>query len=99
MIARWPKLHVEGTPDNSPALANLFWKQDQADVIRSDVVMVYAEPQDHLRGALIEAGMGIAYGKTVIVIGDHPDYGSWQYHRQVIRAEDYAEAMTILRIW
>jgi hypothetical protein len=40
--------------------------------------------------------MGIAYGKHVIVVGDHPDYGTWQYHPQVHRAKDLTEAKILL---
>lgn len=60
------------------------------------MVLVYAEEGEHLRGALVEAGMAIALGKTVLVIGDHPDFGTWQHHPKVIHAADLDQARTRL---
>lgn len=83
--SRWLKHNRIVTPD-TPENAREFWLQDTQDVRDADVVFVYAEPDDHLRGALVEAGIAIAMGVPVIVIGDHPDYGTWQYHPLVIKA-------------
>lgn len=94
--ARWPVMHVGTVPDE-PCFAKVFWQHDYEDVREADVVMVYAEPQDHLRGALVEAGMCIAMGGRVIVVGDNPDYGTWQYHPQVYKAKDLAEARLLLK--
>jgi hypothetical protein len=59
-------------------------------------VLVYAEDGEHLRGALIEAGMAIALGKRVIVVGDHPDFGTWQHHPNVAYATDLSHAKSQL---
>ena len=90
--ARWLKHNRIGTPD-TPEHASLFWLEDEQDVRDADAVLVYAEGDDHLRGALVEAGMAIAYGVPVIVVGTHPDYGTWQNHPGVIRAKDIHDAM------
>lgn len=97
-VARWPTEHVGTLPD-TPDFANFFWTQDLEDVARCDVVMVYAPKADeHLRGALVEVGMGIALHKAVLVIGDHPDFGTWQYHPRVRRTTDMAQAKKVLSL-
>ena len=68
------------------------WIEDHQDVGRSDVVMVYAERGDVLRGAFVEAGMGIALGKFVLAVGDG-DFGTWWAHPQVTRAPDLESAL------
>lgn len=91
--ARWlkhtGKLKTPDTPEN----AKRFWIEDEQDVKHADAVFVFAEDDEHLRGALVEAGMAIAYGKPVYVIGEHPDYGTWQYHPAVVRVRTVEEAI------
>lgn len=63
-----------------------FWLIDRADVARSDFLFLFAtHTNQRLRGALVECGLAIAQGTPVIVMGEHPDYGSWQYHPLVKR--------------
>jgi len=101
--ARWVMQHVEkdGTPKwpHDAAHSLLFWQHDYDDVAAADVVLVYGCDGEHLRGALVEAGIGIALGKTVIVVGDHSDYGTWQYHSSVLRAEDLPTARSLLKLF
>lgn len=92
--ARWPDL-VGLIPDQEEA-ARVFWLQDIQDVRTADVVMVYAEHDDHLRGALVEAGAALAFGLRVLVVGQHPDYGTWQYHPGVHHANDLTHARIVL---
>lgn len=68
------------------------WLHDEADVWKCDVVLVYAEPEgkigedlfegepEVLRGALVEAGMGIALDKGILLVGSSPSFGTWKYH-------------------
>jgi hypothetical protein len=95
VVSRWPFLETFVEP--TPANAKKFWLDDHADVTRADVVIVYAEEGEHLRGALIEAGIGIALGKRIIVVGDHPDYGTWQHHPQVQRAISLENALALVK--
>lgn len=88
--ARWPDLEKDRPSSDDEARSN--WLKDEEDVRKADVVMVYAEDGEHLRGALIEAGMAIALGKTVLVVGDHPDFGTWQHHPRVMHAADLDHA-------
>lgn len=94
--ARWLKHHALGTTDTSTN-ARTFWLQDEQDVRDADAVVVYAEPHDHLRGALVEAGMALAYKVPVVVVGDHPDYGTWQHHPGVLRMPDLPTVLSYLK--
>lgn len=94
-VSRWPWDHVGKVPD-TPEFARVFWKEDQEDVSHADVLVVYAELEDKLRGALVEAGMAIMHGIPVLLVGPphHPDFSTWQYHPQVHRVATLAEAHT-----
>ena len=100
--ARWLK-HVQlgtpGTVDNARA----FWQEDHQDVATSDALIVYAEEGDRLRGALVEAGIAIALGVPVFLVGDSPDFGTWQYHSMVIvrgcsTIEDALEQIALIEV-
>ena len=95
--ARWLKHNQIGTPDLQ-AYAARFWLENAQDVKSADVLLLYVEEGEHLRGALVEAGMALAFGVPVIVVGVHPDYGTWQYHADVKRAVTFNDAMEMLRI-
>jgi hypothetical protein len=94
--ARWPNL-VGKIGNTDPTFCNIFWDQDVEDIHQSDVVLVYSQPNDVLRGALVEAGIGLGSGKKVVVVGENKSYGSWQYHDDVIRAKDLTQARQLLR--
>lgn len=96
--AHWPLIDVceMAQSDQDIALCVQGWIINFDDISNSDVVMVYAEPKDHLRGALVEAGMAIPMGKKVIVVGEHTDYGTWRYHPSVLWAADLDEARTLI---
>lgn len=93
--ARWLRHVAIGTPDTAEH-AERFWIEDQEDVSTADALLIYAERGEHLRGALIEAGIAIASAIPVIVVGEHSDYGTWQYHPTVMRAPTLAVAYEIL---
>jgi nucleoside 2-deoxyribosyltransferase len=93
--ARWVKHALGGTPDDDPREAEMFWAQDEQDVRDADVVIVYAEPNDRLRGALVEAGMALSLGVPVIVVGQHHDYGTWQHHPGVRNAPTLEDALRV----
>ena len=94
--ARWIKHVAIGTPD-SPENAIRFWVEDEEDVRTADAVLIYAKPGEHLRGALVEAGIALACGVQIIVVGEHPDYGTWQYHPRVKRCATLAAALELFR--
>ena len=103
IVARWPFLHVSDTgepgwPSDCPAHGSIFWRHDHDDVVACDVVLVYGQGDNALKGALVEAGMGIALGKTVIVVGSHPSYSTWQFHPAVKRVATLSDARSLLRL-
>jgi len=93
--ARW-LAHVERETPDTPDEAQEFWLEDQEDVQAADALLVWADARDHLRGALVEVGMALAYEISVIVIGDHPDYGTWQHHPNVHWVATFTEAEELL---
>lgn len=94
--ARWLKHNEIGTPDLQE-YAGRFWLEDEEDVRYADALLLFAENDEHLRGALVEAGMAIAFKIPVIVVGNHPDYGTWQHHPGVQRVADFNEASALLQ--
>ena len=96
--ARWLKHNSIGTPDD-PADAVAFWLQDEQDVKDADVLVLYAEEGEKLRGALVEVGIALAWGVPVIVVGSHSDYGTWQFHPGVRRVDNMREMiLELLRV-
>jgi len=95
--ARWFQYHVGKVPD-TPSFAKFFWQEGEQDVRRSDVVICYCEGGDVLRGALVEVGIAIAWGKPVIVVGDNPSTGTWSYHPLVFRVATLEEARIMMNM-
>lgn len=94
--ARWLKHSTIGTPDTAEH-ARHFWLQDEQDVRDADAVVVFGGKGDHLRGALVEAGIAIACRIPVFVVGDHPDYGTWRHHPGVRMIAEITELTAALR--
>jgi hypothetical protein len=44
----------------------------RAEIAGADYVLLYCEPDEILKGAIIEAGMALALGKPVRCVGDCP---------------------------
>lgn len=86
-----------GQMADSPEYARHFWQHDIADILRSDFLVLYGEPEDRLRGALVEAGVALASGIPVIVVGEHTDYGTWQYHPAVVRVINLNQALSYIK--
>lgn len=86
MVSRWPYL-TGLVPDSAEHAVN-FWADDFADIENCDILAVYAEEGDKLRGALIEVGYALAFSKKIILIGEHPDFGTWRHSGNVIHIND-----------
>jgi nucleoside 2-deoxyribosyltransferase len=95
--ARWLKHNKIGTPDTRDH-ATRFWVEDEQDVRSADVLLVYADKGEHLRGALVEVGIAIACGVPVVVVGKHEDYGTWQYHPGVTKVKSLEQAGEYLQM-
>ena len=93
--ARWhdqAQFEDAATPEDF----HIFWLVDEEDVRMSDAIIVYGAPGDKLRGALVEAGIAIACGILTILVGDSPDYGTWQHHPLVAKAESFEKAKEMI---
>ncbi len=95
--SRWPLYVGKVEHFQNEAMAKIGWEYDLADIQAANVVLVFSKPEDTLRGALVEAGMAIALGKKVLVVGENDSYGTWQYHPLVLHAPNMLQARNILR--
>lgn len=93
--SHWPAWAAKSLSDE---LAALFWPIDLTCIHHADVVMLYAEPEDVLRGALVEAGAALAYGKFVLCVGDNYGFGSWTKLPPVLVVKDMSLAMQALHL-
>lgn len=89
--------NYHGTIPDSPVFARIAWEHDVQDVMSADILICFAEPEDKLRGALVEAGVALATGKRVILAGESEDFGTWQYHPLVQRVAGLQELLQVLR--
>tara|TARA_A100001391_G_C5020454_1_gene265674 strand:+ start:200 stop:583 length:384 start_codon:yes stop_codon:yes gene_type:complete len=92
---RWP--YVEPFVPPEPQHAANFWEHDLMDVAACDVLVCYGDEEDVLRGALVEVGFALGYGKEVIVVGDSPSFGTWQHLPRVKRIGTMDGVMTYLK--
>lgn len=102
VVSRWPFSHVDGDeplwPEDCGAHASIFWTHDEEDVRKADVVLLFGEETDVLRGGLVESGMALALGKPVIVVGVNASYGTWQHHPKVYRVKNMVVARSLLTL-
>lgn len=83
ITSRW----IDKADEANEALDDVMretWLADEQDILAADRVLLFALPDDFLRGALVEAGMGIAYGKIIWCVGQNRGFGSWVKHPQVV---------------
>lgn len=96
--ARW--VFMSPGPDHdstfwTPAQKQLHWIQDIQDVQRSDFLLAYAEPEDPVKGTLVEIGAAIAACKIVLAVG-FDDSHSWQAHPLVLPMPTVAVALSYI---
>lgn len=74
-----------------------FWTIDVTDVRRSDFVLLYGEEtlEAPLRGAIFEAGVAVANGKTVLAVALDPRH-TWRNHPLVVNFDTLEEARKLL---
>lgn len=105
--ARWPLTATLESESNRPAL---HWQDDNlADMMTSEIVLVYAEPGDHLQNALFEAGIAWHMGKKIWLVSpgmfekagddeegkivDHPDFKNLRGRPRVRLVRSLAQAL------
>lgn len=80
----------------TPEQYTMFWLVDEEDVKDCDILIIYGESGDALRGALVEAGIAIALGKLVIAVGDSPSLSNWTHHPLVVRVPSLDAARDLI---
>ncbi len=101
----WQSLRAAGVPINStwidesrdkesPSLPEL-WARCVMEAATASAVLLYVEPGDLLKGALVEVGAALACGVPVYIVGE-PD-GSWVNHPYCHRCESVDDAVIAIR--
>ena len=96
--ARWIK-RAEKESDLKEDDFRDLWKECQQDIHDADVLLVYAEDGDHLKGALVEVGMALSRTVKVILVTPVKDkhvYGTWMHADGVEWVTTMEEAMDLL---
>jgi len=73
-----------------------LWGECQEDIKDADIVLVYAEDGDQLKGALVEVGMALAFGVQVMLVTPVEDrhvFGTWMHANGVQWATTMEDAM------
>lgn len=60
-----------------------LWRACVQDVKNCDVLVIYIEEEEHLKGALVELGIALGLNKEIIVTGILGDNGTWYHHDRV----------------
>jgi hypothetical protein len=72
-----------------------LWRCCVREASTAAVVLLYAEPGETMKGALVEVGAALSAGVPVVVVGDPP--GTWGYHPLIIRVGDLDKALIGIR--
>lgn len=75
---RWPGIKIistwhdsfSHTDEQDHLLMRELWKRNLEQVKSCDVLICFQEDDDRLRGALVELGAALAWGKLVIYVGN-----------------------------
>lgn len=54
-----------------------LWRRCTAEPAEADVLLLYREPGELLKDALVELGVAVGLGKRVLLVGDFDGVGSW----------------------
>lgn len=84
--ADWPRVHFTARWVLTAALESErgtpapIWIQNNVDdIARAEVVLVYAEAADELKGAIWEAGVAWTLEKEIWLVGDNRSYSQWKH--------------------
>jgi hypothetical protein len=66
--------------DNSDLDYTKLWRECVQDVKDCDVLVMYVEEGERMKGALIELGIALGLRKEIIVTGPLGDNGTWHHH-------------------
>lgn len=93
-------IDIIGKVPDDPEYAQHFWLLDFFDIRNCNFLIIKGTETIPLKGALVEAGYALANDKTVITIGDHISYKTWQHYPPVQNVADTtAAAQYIIDFW
>lgn len=94
--SRW--LETANLSINAAKPASQWMEENFSDIRDCDFLIVYAEPGETLKTALVEVGWAMAWGKPVFVVGDHDSYRPWRANkRRVTFCVTKDEALDIIK--
>lgn len=84
IVSRWIDVDDKYSTDATGLDYEALWDMCIADVKKADALVIYAEPDEVLKGAILELGAAIAQKKIVAMCGDLETLkqnGSWWSYR------------------
>lgn len=97
IVSTW--IHGEELP---PEECSAMWDRYMAEVQACDAFVLYAEPDDHLKGCILEMGLAFGLSRPVIIVwaGTPQELavriGTFAYHRSVTIVATMDEAVALL---
>jgi DNA-binding XRE family transcriptional regulator len=97
IVSTW--IHGEELP---PEECSAMWDRYMAEVEACDAFVLYAEPDDHLKGCILEMGLAFGLGRPVIIVWAESiqalavKIGTFAYHRSVTVVATMEEAIALL---
>jgi hypothetical protein len=85
----------EAGPGETDDMGDL-WRRCVSEASLADVTVVYSEPDDVLKGALVEVGAALASGRKVVVVGTGPSISSFTNHPLVECVEELDDAFAMV---
>jgi hypothetical protein len=85
--------------DDSQIDYGQLWDHCITDVQEADALVLYCEPGEVLKGAILELGVALARDKRVILVGSDEDLrrnGSWLHVRGIERAATVIDALNMI---
>lgn len=90
IISQWIDINDKYSQDPTGLDYTKLWDACVQDVRKCDILILYVEKDEHLKGALVQLGVALGLGKEIIVTGIFgDDNGTW-YHNEKIQVSNLA---------
>lgn len=86
---------IDEAGEGQTACLTDLWRRCVDEASSSDAVLLYVEPGEQLKGALVEVGAALACGVPVYVVGDVQ--ASWKKHPLVTVCDSVEHALSLMR--
>lgn len=97
IVSTW--IHGEELP---PSECSAMWDRYRDEVRASDAFVLYAEPDDHLKGCILEMGIAFSLGRPIVIVWAGTiealaaKIGTIVYHRSVTVVPTTEQAVAML---